>query len=136
MTNHHNVAAQENLAFSLMGRLHVIIRRQSGRVTDIEYMRIDPAYCRYLLKLAREMSNDDLHQICEKLEELYFGPEGLFVQAPPRQPLLAQLAGAGTATANRTALEEPAKVALPVTETPKAMDSGVTVDQSYIGRLR
>jgi hypothetical protein len=35
-------AALENQAFSLMGRLHVTLRRQNGRVTDIEYMRIAP----------------------------------------------------------------------------------------------
>jgi Amt family ammonium transporter len=44
-----------NQAFALMGRLHVILRRQSGRITDIEYMRIDPGYCRYLLELASGM---------------------------------------------------------------------------------
>jgi hypothetical protein len=88
-----------------MGRLHVILRRQSGRVTDIEYMRIDPVYCRYLLKLAGELDNDDLDQICKKLEEVYFGLEGLFVCAPRKMPLLAQF----NATSERRTTPPPSR---------------------------
>ena len=120
---HHTRAALENQAFALMGRLHVILRRQTGRVTDIEYMRIDPAYCRYLLKLASLSDNADLRDIGFKLDEIYFGPEGLFVKNEPR-PLLARLT-------EEEARPLPAQPAAP--SAPKSDDE---VDRGYIGRLR
>jgi hypothetical protein len=121
---HHTRAALENQAFALMGRLHVILRRQTGRVTDIEYMRIDPAYCRYLLKLASLSDLADLRDIGVKLEEIYFGPEGLFVKGEPR-PLLARLTEQEAAPKMPAASSEPA-----------APKSDEEVDRGYIGRLR
>lgn len=137
-SDHNTIAALENQAFALMGRMHVTIRRQTGRVTDIEYMRIDPVYCRYLINLALEVPNDDLHQICEKLQEIYFGPEGLFVRSPPKQPLIARLSGAASKPAlpaEFAALPEvveQAAAAPPLT--PEQANEAV--DQTYIGRLR
>jgi len=118
---HQTRAALENHAFALMGRLHVILRRQTGRVTDIEYMRIDPAYCRYLLKLVALSDNADLRDIGIKLEEIYFGPDGLFVKEEPR-PLLARL------TEQQAAPAQSSAPAAPGNEDP--------VDRGYIGRLR
>ncbi|MDQ1815202.1 hypothetical protein RBA41_18035 [Massilia sp. CCM 9210] len=57
------LANVENQAFALMSRLHVILRRGQGRVTDIEYMHIDPAYCRHVPGLANATGNDDVRQI-------------------------------------------------------------------------
>jgi hypothetical protein len=136
----------ETQAFALMGRLHVALRRQTGRVTDIEYMRIDPAYCRHLLEMAVKMPNDDLHNICAKLEEVYFGADGLFVRAPPRVPLLTRLTAPPVpqpAAAPPSAVASPALTAVPVQSatlsaidpTPP-QDHGALVDQGYVGRLR
>ncbi len=140
-TDHNTLAGLENQAFALMARLHVIIRRQSGRVTDIEYMRIDPVYCRYVLNMALDMPNDDLPQICEKLQEIYFGPEGLFVRASPKPSLLSRLASAsGDAQANTRPSNEPlAPAAEP--DTKEAVEQhhkelNEAVDKAYIGRLR
>lgn len=109
----------ENQAFALMSRLHVILRRQNGRITDIEYMRIDPGYCRHVLDLAARMEGEDLPQICAKLEELYFGPEGLFVRAMPKPPLMTRLA-------SQAPTEKP--------EATRLTDEDV--DRTYVGRLR
>ena len=122
---HHTRAALENLAFALMGRLHVALRRQTGRVTDIEYMRIDPAYCRYLLKMASLSTNEDLQEIGVKLQEVFFGGEGLFVRAEPRPPLLARL--------TEPASPAPAPTAPAPATGHEAEDA---VDRGYIGRLR
>jgi hypothetical protein len=135
--NNTHFALLENQAFALMGRMHVILRRQSGRVTDIEYMRIDPGYCRHLLDLASQQPNEDLQQIVAKLAEIYFGPDGLFVAAPPKPPLLARLAGAAapaTATASAPAapMPQPAEAVPP----SRGADHGEAVDKTYIGRLR
>ncbi|HEY8609117.1 MAG TPA: hypothetical protein VIM12_18525 [Noviherbaspirillum sp.] len=114
------LAALESQAFALMSRLHVLLRRQNGRITDIEYMRVDPAYCRHVLDTAASIGGEDLHQLCARLEEIYFGADGLFVRTAPKQPLLARR-GPSPAT--------PAP-ALP------AEQAGGDVDRSYVGRLR
>jgi hypothetical protein len=121
---HHTRAALENQAFALMGRLHVTLRRQTGRVTDIEYMRINPDYCRYLLKMASLSDNADLQELSVKLQDIFFGDEGLFVRAEPKPPLLARLT-------EQAAAMTPAK---PAASTPS--DSDDPVDRGYIGRLR
>jgi hypothetical protein len=140
----NTLAGLENQAFALMARMHVIIRRQSGRVTDIEYMRLDPVYCRHVLKMARDLPNDDLPQLCEKLQEIYFGPEGLFVRAPPRQPLMSRLSNTsdeaqmgGTASSASSAETEP----LPAQSEKEASEQhhielNEALEKAYIGRLR
>lgn len=125
-------AMSDNLAFSLMARLHVILRRQNGRVTDIEYMRVNPAYCRTILDLALELPNADLHEICLKLEEIYFGEDGLFVAPPPAGPLLARLSSAQKLRPQAPALEDDSIMQVPM----PLPDHNAMVDQTYIGRLR
>ncbi|MES2026840.1 MAG: hypothetical protein V4448_14915 [Pseudomonadota bacterium] len=124
---HHSRAELETHAFALMGRLHVNLRRQSGRVIDIEYMRIDPAYCRYLLKMASLSTSEDVQDIGQKLQEVFFGEEGLFVRTEPRQPLLTRLAEPAPPTST------PAVTPTAPAATPEISDP---VDRGYIGRLR
>ncbi|HWU98257.1 MAG TPA: hypothetical protein VN114_07070 [Oxalicibacterium sp.] len=124
---HHTRAAQENHAFALMGRLHVTLRRQTGRVTDIEYMRIDQNYCRYLLKMTAESDNPDLRDISAKLQEIFFGVDGLFVTPEPRQALLSRLVDT-----QRPTSATPTQT----TSASTSPDEGDAVDRGYIGRLR
>ncbi|MDQ9171668.1 hypothetical protein Q8A64_14740 [Oxalobacteraceae bacterium R-40] len=140
-TDQNTLAGLENQAFSLMARLHVIIRRETGRVTDIEYMRIDPVYCRHVLNMAMSMPNDDLPQICEKLQEVYFGPEGLFVRTPPKPSLLSRLTN--TAAEVQTA-SVPANTIAETMQASRPSDArdqhhielNEAVEKAYIGRLR
>lgn len=125
---HHTRAALENHAFALMGRLHVTLRRQTGRVTDIEYMRIDQNYCRYLLKMTAESGNPDLQDISAKLQEIFFGPEGLFVIVEPRQPLLSRLSD----TMETSSVPQ----RLSTKPSPSQSDDDDAIDRGYIGRLR
>lgn len=129
---HHTRAALENQAFALMGRLHVTLRRQTGRVTDIEYMRIDPGYCRYLLKLASLSPNEDLQDIAAKLQDIFFGADGLFVRPEPRQPLLSRLS---EHTESPPAPSSPTP-AIPAASPAPATGPDDPVDRGYIGRLR
>ncbi|RQO33901.1 hypothetical protein DBR37_12265 [Herminiimonas sp. KBW02] len=124
---HHSRAALETHAFALMGRLHVNLRRQSGRIIDIEYMRIDPAYCRYLLKMASLSTSEEVQELGQKLQEVFFGAEGLFVRTEPRQPLLTRLQEPAAAPVAAAAAPGPA---------PAAPETGDPVDRGYIGRLR
>jgi len=118
------MAALENQAFALMSRLHVIMRREHGRVTDIEYMRVDPGYCRHVLALAKESANADALGICVRLEEIYFGAEGLF---PP--VAVKKVADTARAALEREAEQVQAGQAA-------ALSSKAKTVQSYVGRLR
>tara|TARA_R110001599_G_scaffold171353_1_gene362077 strand:- start:63118 stop:63519 length:402 start_codon:yes stop_codon:yes gene_type:complete len=125
-------ASLENQAFALMGRMHVMLRRQSGRVTDIEYMHIDPGYCRYLLKMASLSPNEDLQEVGLRLQEIFFGDDGLFVRKEPKAPLLSR----------QTDLEQappaisPATSKTPTNASSSAPGTDDQVDRGYIGRLR
>lgn len=135
-------AIADNLAFSLMARLHVILRRHLGRVTDIEYMRVDSKYCRTVLDMASQVAQEDVQQICAKLEEIYFGEKGLFVSPPPSEPLINKLSAiAARAKAGEPAPKVEAKVeakSQPVFDTASLprLEDDTTIDQMYIGRLR
>ena len=143
-----HMAELENQAFSLMGRLHVALRRETGRITDVEYMRIDPSYCRHLIQVARQSGYTDLHSIAERLETIYFGEDGLFVMAPPKPPLLARLGTGMAAPAPATIPAQsskpvpasaPASANLPPQASAAVPDRKTTEpdsDQHYVGRLR
>lgn len=141
-TDPNTLAGLENQAFALMARLHVIIRRQSGRVTDIEYMRIDPVYCRHVLNMAQDMPNEDVAPICEKLQEIYFGADGLFMRAAPKPPLLNRLAnGSGQGNPARGVPEARMESESEQAQKEKAIERhhlelNEAVEKGYIGRLR
>jgi hypothetical protein len=125
MQAHHLVAAsaKENQAFALMSRLHVALRRQTQRIIDIEYMRMSPDYCRHVLDLAAQSTLPDIHELGIKIEDLYFGANGLFV-APSAKP------AADVADHDQTAQHAsatPPHDAVAVDSQPKA---------GYVGRLR
>lgn len=107
-----NVQTLESQAFALAARLHVILRREKGRVTDIEYMAQDAAYCRYVLGLGGSAESVDAPALCSKLEELYLGPYGVFIRKHP-----------------------PAAKPLPAPPPDAARARALPKDQ-YIGRLR
>jgi hypothetical protein len=123
-------ALLENQAIALMGRLHVILRRQNGRITDIEYMRISPAYCRHVLDMASQLPDEDLRQICAKLEALCFGADSLFTIGPQAGKVGAPASSSASSAAGRK------EGASSGDASGKPADHGAQVDQTYIGRLR
>lgn len=117
----------ESRAFVLMGRLHVIVRREINHIIDIEYMRIDPDYCNYVLDLTAGTTNEELLALSDKVRELFFGPGGLFVEKRFK-PLFSR----DEPTASRhpppsTEVVKPAHPTLPVEP---------VADKAYVGRLR
>jgi hypothetical protein len=119
--------AIESQTFALMGRLHVLLRREIGRVTDIKYMGSDPAYCAHVLELALSVSNPDLHAVSVKLDALFFGESGLFADAGIR-PRHADITYSS-------------RVSIPVAHADAAVETQQTEaaaesDQHYVGRLR
>jgi hypothetical protein len=132
------MAVVENHAFALMGRLHVTMRRHMNRVTDIEFMRISPDYCRHLLELALKSENEDLQSIGVKLREIYFGENGLFVIAPPKPPLIDRRKNTASAAQNPatfSATAAPVKTrAAP--EEPQGLERPMETNRAYVGSLR
>jgi len=123
-----SVEALEAQAFGLMGRLHVQLRREIGRVTDIKYMSINPEYCLHVLELANSTANTDLQAMSHKLEDIYFAEGGLFADSPikPRRMMVA--------SSSRVSI--PIEHAVhEVIETPEP-EVQVESDQHYVGRLR
>ncbi len=117
----------ESQAFGLMGRLHVLLRREIGRVTDIKYMSTNPEYCLHVLELAGSVSNPDLQAMCHKLEDIYFGEGGLFADSTfkPRRMMVAASS----------------RVSIPIehleTHKPELeVEVSAESDQHYVGRLR
>jgi hypothetical protein len=126
-----SLITQENEAFALMSRLHVVLRREVSRVIDIKYMAINPEYCRNVLEFARDLGRSDIDTLADKLEYLYFKQKGLFEfsaakDKKPKRPAIA--------------LTPTAKVAKPVpllTETAElAVLENEGVSSAYVGRLR
>jgi hypothetical protein len=116
-----NAATLDNQGFALLARLHVILRRQKGRITDIEYMRADPAYFRHVLGLIDATDPDEVRALCSRLYDVYCGPGGLFgMLVPPRPAVVAS-----------------PQAPLAVPELIAAQSArAVAVSQKYVGRLR
>lgn len=138
MTNLSQATINElqNQAFGLMGRIHVLLRRETGRVTDIKYMSMNVEYCRHVLTLGAMTSNKDLQEMCTKLEEIYFGEKGLFDRARPKPAPVKP----------RSIDVISSRVSIPVTSVQEKTEEAVpphlasaehdNVDQHYVGRLR
>lgn len=117
-----NTANLENQAFALMARLHVILRREKGRVTDIEYMRNHASYCRHVLSLIDAADSQEVRDLGARLDEIFFGQYGLFISKRAAPPLLARIAA-------------PPQARPPVAAAP-AVAAPVAAPQTYVGRLR
>lgn len=128
MSTKPSADALESQAFGLMGRLHVLLRREIGRVTDIKYMSSNPEYCVHVLELAGSVANPDLHAMCQKLEDIYFGEGGLFADSfiKPRRMMVASSSRVSAPITHSTAPETPEP---DVEVSPES-------DQHYVGRLR
>ena len=75
MTHHEKIA--------IAARLHVLMRRLTGRVTDVEWMVASQDYARELVRLARATPHAELHEWAAKLEAAVIPPP-----APVAEPVL------------------------------------------------
>ncbi|RZI95744.1 MAG: hypothetical protein EOP78_05910 [Variovorax sp.] len=90
----------ESERIAIAARLHVALRRKTGRVTDTEWLAVNPEYAAEIVRFARahaaETNDLDLNAIASRLE---------FAMAP----LAALAAGARPAEESRTRLVAAAK---------------------------
>lgn len=89
----------DSVILGLLGRIHVLMRRVTNRITDVEYMRTNKEYAREIVRLAGETGHAELIELCDRLRaamELDPPPES---DTPTRASLLERLrAGRPAAT--------------------------------------
>ena len=124
----------ENQAFALMGRIHILLRRETGRVTDIKYMSINPEYCLHVIEMGSKAADPILKSMCDTLKEIYFGESGLFgaIQLTKSRKTVAAMPSSATLSSR---VSQP----LESRSTASLLKAGLTADasdQHYVGRLR
>jgi hypothetical protein len=119
--------AHDQQVFGLMGRLHMMLRRENGRVTDIKYMGSNAEYCDHVLALAAQTANRELQEISRRLREMCFGSNGVFANSGYRH----EAAIPNASVRNNTTVAEKLQV-----EPDAAHDHSGEIEPSYVGRLR
>ena len=83
------MAADDKL-LAIAAHLHVLLRRRTGRVTDMEWLAQNPDYAREIVRFARakaaEEQAPDLEEWAGKLEAALAGQPA----EPPRTPLVQE----------------------------------------------
>lgn len=59
------------ILFSLAGRIHVLLRRETNRIIDVEWMCVDVGYASEVLRLASATDSEELHKLVERVEQVY-----------------------------------------------------------------
>lgn len=59
------------IVFSLAGRLHVLLRRETNRIVDVEWFCTNAIYAREVIKLARTAQSDELNKVADRIEEVH-----------------------------------------------------------------
>ncbi len=82
--------------FAIAARLHVVMRRALGRVTDVEWMTRSHEYASEVIRLARLHNDAELQDLADKLEA-NLAPKRMAEAMPRRvapvaasQPLLSK----------------------------------------------
>ena len=85
------MSSSEKIAIA--AHLHVLLRRKTGRVTDIEWMAVNRDYALEIARFSRQKAAEDGHADlsvwADKLEEIMATP-----QPRPRVPLVKRVADA------------------------------------------
>lgn len=65
--------------FALAARIHVLLRRQTGRVTDTEWMIKSPEYAAEIVRFSRDCAakegHTDLAELATKLADIMLPPK-------------------------------------------------------------
>lgn len=65
------MAGEMEKIFSLSGRVHVLLRRESNRIVDVEWMTSNADYVREILRVIRGTENAELHELAQRIETLH-----------------------------------------------------------------
>jgi len=91
----------DSVIYGLLGRIHLLMRRVSNRITDVEYMRVNKDYAREVVRLAMATGNPELAELSARLRR------AMELDAPaPEAALAAERSGPGLLERLRTARPE------------------------------
>ena len=65
------MAGEMEVIFSLSGRIHVLLRRETNRIVDVEWMMVNVDYVREILKISRSTESAELHELARRIEALH-----------------------------------------------------------------
>lgn len=65
------MAGEMELIFSLSARIHVLLRRETKRIVDVEWMAVNVEYVREILKISRATNNVELLELVQRIEALH-----------------------------------------------------------------
>ncbi len=65
------MVGEMEILFSLAGRIHVLLRRETNRIVDVEWMCINAAYATEVIKLARGAESEELHRLADRVDEVH-----------------------------------------------------------------
>ena len=72
----------DSVLYGLLGRIHLLMRRVTNRITDVEYMRTNKDYAREIVRLANETGHEELMDLAGRLRAAL----GAFGLQQHRQP--------------------------------------------------
>lgn len=59
----------DSVLYGLLGRIHLLMRRVTNRITDVEYMRTNKDYAREIVRLADASGHDELRELAGRLRD-------------------------------------------------------------------
>ncbi len=65
------MTGEMEVLFSLAGRMHVLLRRESNRIIDVEWLCADATYALEVIRLARSLDSDELQRLAARVEEVH-----------------------------------------------------------------
>jgi hypothetical protein len=65
------MAGEMEVIFSLSARIHVLLRRETRRIVDVEWMAVNADYVREILKISLATENAELHELVQRIEALH-----------------------------------------------------------------
>lgn len=57
--------------FSITGRIYVLLRRETNRMIDVEWMVANAEYAREVIRLVRETKHAELMELAERVEQTH-----------------------------------------------------------------
>jgi hypothetical protein len=64
------MSASGSEVFAVLGRIHVLLRRDLNRITDIEWASVNKAYALEVVKLCASGTHPDLKMLAAKLSDM------------------------------------------------------------------
>ena len=94
----------ESEKFAIAARLHVVLRRKVGRVTDVEWMVANRDYANEVLRVSRAQEDAEIRELAEKFASIFAPPERASGRSVSMPPVLEALRGGASAPARKNPL--------------------------------